>query len=691
MSLYGALFSGVSGLTSQSSAMGAISDNITNVSTVGYKNTQVNFQTLVTKQTSSTFYSAGGVQSKPRGANDVQGLLQATTSQTDFSVSGGGFFVVNEASQPGISNQYLYSRAGEFFQDNAGFLRNTSGYYLQAWPTDASGNVRAANTNLSVANQNIVSTDYLETVNLSRVGGTASSTTSIGVGANLPASDTTGQTHRTDVQFFDSLGNAGNVSFVYTKTGRDNVWDLGIDPPAGTSVLTVEDSSGNATQSAGHVEFTARPADGATIVIDGITYEFDNTGAVGGGNTAVTVTNNTTIAQDVATLVAAIKGADTDFADYGGYTNTRVAVSSTDTATVIFREDGTKAFSVNPAGLLDTSGNPVTKQETTFTVRNVASGYRDFLQFKFPGVPANGETMTINGTVYTFNNAEGAGDNDTTIATGGGVAAMLADLESAMEANDSLFAGTRVRVRQDSNSGAVDTLVLDVLPSGSYNVVFSNPFANNPTDPSGVLTYADGGTTAIDKSYALVFDSKGLPSAINVSELEILGFTNGSADMDDSTTNVSQIGLDFGTVGEANGMTQFGAAYSPTFITQNGSRFGTFSGVSVNTSGLVTALFDNGETRTVFKIPVATFVSPAQLENRSGNVWSSTEASGDYTLREPDNGPAGQVVQAALESSTVDIGEEFTNMIVVQRAYSASAKIISTADEMLEELMRTKR
>ena len=90
MSLFGALSSGVSGLTAQSSAMGAISDNITNVSTIGYKNTRVNFQTLVTKQTSATFYSAGGVQSKPRQLTDVQGLLQASTSQTDISISGNG-------------------------------------------------------------------------------------------------------------------------------------------------------------------------------------------------------------------------------------------------------------------------------------------------------------------------------------------------------------------------------------------------------------------------------------------------------------------------------------------------------------------------------------------------------------------------------------------------------------------------
>src|SRR3989338_5132523 len=141
MSLFGALASGVSGLTAQSSAMGAISDNITNVSTIGYKNTRVDFKTLVTKQTSSTFYSAGGVQSSPRQDTGVQGLLQASTSSTDLSISGQGYFVVNEGAVPGINDQYMYTRAGSFFQDDQGYLRNTSGFYLQGWPTDAAGTV----------------------------------------------------------------------------------------------------------------------------------------------------------------------------------------------------------------------------------------------------------------------------------------------------------------------------------------------------------------------------------------------------------------------------------------------------------------------------------------------------------------------------------------------------------------------
>jgi len=77
-----------------------------------------------------------------------------------------------------------------------------------------------------------------------------------------------------------------------------------------------------------------------------------------------------------------------------------------------------------------------------------------------------------------------------------------------------------------------------------------------------------------------------------------------------------------------------------------------------------------------------------ELNSRTGNVWNATSASGDPTLREADNGPAGSITQASLEQSTVDIGTEFTNMIVIQRAYSAAAKVITTSDEMLEELVR---
>ncbi len=714
MSLFGALTSGVSGLTSQSSAMSAISDNITNVSTIGYKNTRVSFQTLVTKQTSSTLYSAGGVQSKPRSDTGVQGLLQASSSTTDFSISGAGFFVVNEASQPGISDQFLYTRSGSFFQDKDGFLRNTSGFYLQGWPTDSSGTVTPANSSLTIANQNIVSTDYLGTINLNRVGGTASSTNTIGIGANLPSDDTTGTTHKTDVQFFDSLGNANTMSVVYSQSNRANQWSINIDPPSGTSVLTIEDSTPISPKvyiSVGQLEFNVlnaagdssrRPADGSTVIIDGTTYEFDTNSSVSGSNTAVDISSTTALSQDVAALVAKVKATDNDYANYGDVptVNNRISVSAASSTTILFNDEGTGAITIDPTGLLDTSGTRVTSQDASFTVKKQDLAYTDATQFKFTAIPANGDTILVNAKTYTFSTAEAVDSTgaDATIFTSAtnnaaNIATMLADLEDAIEGQDASFssAGATVDVRKNGTSSTNNILELRSLSGGTYDVIFSGVTGTTTTivEPDG--TAFSSTTQAVDTASAITFSSDGLPQAINVKELEILAFDNGAADMDDGSSNAPQITLDFGTVAEANGMTQFGSSFTPVFINQNGSRFGTFAGVTLSSDGLITALFDNGETRPIYKLPMATFVNTNGLEGRSGNTYNASEASGDVTLREADNGPSGQTVQGALEASTVDIGEEFTNMIVVQRAYSASAKIISTVDAMLEELIRIKR
>ncbi|HEY9078853.1 flagellar hook-basal body complex protein [Magnetovibrio sp.] len=692
MSLYGALFSGVSGLTAQSSAMGAISDNITNVSTIGYKGTTVNFQTLVTKQTSSTFYSAGGVQSKPRQQTDVQGLLQASTSQTDIAVSGGGFFVVNQASNPGVSDPYLFTRAGSFIQDDEGYLKNVQGYYLQGWPTDAAGVVKPANSSLTITNQNIISTDYVESINLNRVGGTAAATSNVAIGANLPASGTdseAGDTHKTDVEFFDSLGTANNMSVVYTKSTVPNQWDVSIAPPPGTSVATLYDGASTPLvyESNGLLEFTAIPSATSTLTINSTTYTF-TTGATAGVN--ISTAAGRTLTQVVADLVARVEANDPTFAVPTAALSSRIKVKDGVTTAVEFRENGVGNITVNPASLLSSTGAAVTKQTSSFTVQQQDNTYSDFTLFKFPSVPANGTSIVIRGTTYTFQSGEAAdatGANTIVSTAGGTVASMLADLEAAIEGQDTTLAVTGNRVRTLAVGGAtVDTLYLETV-NNVTNTVDTTALGITLTDGDGT---AHGTTTSVSTTKGMIFDAGGVPSAFNAVSLEILGYANGAQNMSNAAGEGSRVTLDFGTVGESNGMVQFGAQFVPDFITQNGSKFGTFAGVTIGQDGLVTALFDNGETRKIFQIPMATFVNPNQLENKSGNVWSATQASGDYTLRVADSGPAGQVVQSALEASTVDIGAEFTNMIVVQRAYSASTKIITTADQMLEELMRTK-
>src|SRR5690554_2003738 len=110
---------------------------------------------------------------------------------------------------------------------------------------------------------------------------------------------------------------------------------------------------------------------------------------------------------------------------------------------------------------------------------------------------------------------------------------------------------------------------------------------------------------------SITFDGNGVPSAITAPDIAITWTTGGA--------NNSTIGLDLGTIGELDGITQFAGEFSLGSIEQNGVRFGEYAGVVINEEGIVTALFDNGETRDIYKIPVAQFQNPNGLAARDGN------------------------------------------------------------------------
>ena len=88
---------------------------------------------------------------------------------------------------------------------------------------------------------------------------------------------------------------------------------------------------------------------------------------------------------------------------------------------------------------------------------------------------------------------------------------------------------------------------------------------------------------------------------------------------------------------------------------------------------------------------LATFANPLALDPRTGNVYAQTSASGEFNLRNAGEGGAGAIVPSALEAANVDLADEFTKMIVAQRAYSANARVITTADQMLDELIHISR
>ena len=432
--------------------MGIISDNISNVNTVGYKRTDAQFSTLVTRPTTATTYTPGGVQSLPRPLVDEQGLLQSSTSSTDLAIQGNGFFVVNEISNATATNgQYSFTRAGSFTTDKDGNLLNSAGLYLQGFRLSSTG---IAPTNLS----DLTATT---TVNVRGLTGSAEPTTAVGIRANLQSSQTINAAIGTyapgvtatsmagggftpdfvrSVQIFDSKGGSRTVTFGFLKTATANQWNVEV-------------------------------------------Y-------------------------------------------------------------------------VEPSSDVDPTAHPVAGQ--------VAAG---LLQFDTDG------SFELTGTNASFD-----------------------------------------------------------------------------------------GTTTTTITYAAA-----------------LGLTP------------SVITIDLGTDEDIDGITQFDSASILTSADVNGAVFGELASITVDAEGIVVANFDNGQSRNIYQIPLATFANPNGLQEQTGNTYLATDKSSNVNLQFATQGGAGSVASSSLEASTVDLATEFTDLIIVQTAFNSDARIITTADEMLQELVRIKR
>lgn len=449
MSVIGALFSGVSGLSANSNALGMIGDNIVNINTVGYKTTSAAFSTLVTDASSATLFASGGVQSSPKTLVDKQGLLQATDSATDLAISGSGFFIVGTSANSGSGGGDVeFTRAGSFTPDADGFLKNTAGLFLKGWAIDDNGNIP---TNLGDLNQ-------LETINVSGLTGTAKATTTVQLRANLQA------------------------------------------------------------------------------------------------------------------------------------------------------------------------------------------------------------TQTVNPNIGTYNPADSAAN----MASGTGLAA---DFERSIPIIDAQ-GGTRSLTFAFLKSTNPNEWLVELYVPSPSNFALTPPNIDGQV-ASGTLIFNEDGT--IDT----VNTSSELLSAITID------WTDGPAD--------SVITIDLGTDGKADGLTQFNSASTLLSSAVNGAVFGNVTGVSITPDGRVTALFDNGLVKDVFQLPIATFQNPNGLTRRNGNSYVPSPASGSFNIQLPNSGGAGKISPSNLEGSTVDLATEFTKLITVQRAFTASTRIITTADEMLDELNRVKR
>ena len=711
MSILGALQAGVSGLAAQSSAMGAVADNIANMNTVGYKTNNVSFSTLVTKQVSSNKYSAGGVQSHATQSIDAQGLLSSVSSATSLAVSGAGYFVVNST---GVGDgTWAYTRAGDFLKDETGYLVNSGGYYAQAWslmPWDGTAGASTIEINGLVymkaykndagetiyINDNIVDERNLRGINLSNIGGTATPTTQIAFGANLPSSTPIGDTHSISTLIYDSLGNASNISLDYTKASA-NSWGLSTSIPSGAAAVSLYTDNGLVYSSIAQMEFTEIPSEGSTISIGNKTFEFVTDGAAQGTNIAVNIKGANSVRDVLDSFMSAITANVRDAGRFSIDGNAIVVKQSLTGEQLDFNCSGTLACLQSAANIDDSSGLP----HGTFTLKAVDNLIKNCAYVDVTSV-ADGQYVTIDDVTFVFGTGQ-AGDefelpdgtkttNTVYIAPSADMALNVGNLVAAIQSSgvsepgrfvasgytmQVLPSSTGETINIDFNIGAQSAYI-----SGTANI---NPITGD-TDIKNTFRYDEVDQLG-SQIPAVMFNSDGTPKTINIDNMEIY-WANGAQDMtgDVKLGDGVKISLNMGEENVSSGLTNLSGGFATSYINQDGATFGSYAGVTVGEDGIVTAVFSNGETRPIAVMPLAMFVNPNGMEAINNNVWIATTESGSPLLTKATTGGAGEIVASSLESSTVDLATEFSNMIVVQRAYSAAGKIMTTADEMLQEL-----
>ncbi len=204
--------------------------------------------------------------------------------------------------------------------------------------------------------------------------------------------------------------------------------------------------------------------------------------------------------------------------------------------------------------------------------------------------------------------------------------------------------------------------------------------ASNTWDVTPSMAAADG--SVVDAITAISFNANG-------SFASSTGTSTVTVTYPDASTQT--VTLDFGTPNTFNGLTQFGGTGSAAAISQDGYEEGFFSSTSTNPDGTVVALFTNGITKNVGQLQLVTFSNPAGLTTNGGNLLSPSLASGSAVLKTAQSGRVGSILSGVLESSNVDIAEEFTKLIISQRAFQANSRTITTTDEVLQELVNIVR
>ncbi len=256
-------------------------------------------------------------------------------------------------------------------------------------------------------------------------------------------------------------------------------------------------------------------------------------------------------------------------------------------------------------------------------------------------------------------------------------------VSSQVNVYDSLGTSHPVTLNWTQVAGTTNAWNVQIVSPDDQNATPTN----NVTDASGnpvigtmQVTFGTNGTIQSISDPVSDYGTVGGASASNAGSPATFTFSTEFTAGDPQT-----ITLNLGNYGEANGVTQFaGTTYTLNGITQDGVPPGNFSGVSLTSTGNVVVNYNNGQSRTVAQIPLVTFNDPNGLQSQNGQAFTATTDSGNPLVNAIGTNGAGSLATGSVEGSNVDLSSEFTQLIVAQQAYSANAKTVTTADQMLQ-------
>mgnify|MGYP003968479815 CR=1 FL=1 len=263
----------------------------------------------------------------------------------------------------------------------------------------------------------------------------------------------------------------------------------------------------------------------------------------------------------------------------------------------------------------------------------------------------------------------------------------LAGVQSAPQATTTFTLGANL----DGAATAASTFTspVTIYNSVGTQVIASIKFAKVADANSwGYTISTSEGTLTSGASGTVSFDSSGNLTSPTTDQAIVIDYS--AAKTPALTQNLTWDLI--GSSGITNGkLTGFSAASNNNSLVQDGFSTGTLVGLTTNDTGIISGLFNNGQTDKLFQVTLGDFLAPSGLQRAGSNLFSETADSGQVVLGTAGTGGFGGITGQSLELSNVDLAEQFVTMIQTQQAFQVSARIITTTDDLLTEAVNLVR